>query len=60
MSFQDKLRGCDMFGATIGLNVAGESTFKTLPGGVVSLILRILVLSYFCLQVIALISYEDP
>lgn len=56
----NKVRGCDQFGATIGLNYAGNSEFKTLGGGISSICLRVLILTYLCMQAVQVATYQDP
>ena len=58
--FSDKLRKYDKFGASFSLNYQGSDTFLTLGGGVASICLKILILTYLCIQTIALVDYKDP
>ena len=60
MKILDKVRGCDQFGATVNLNFKGETEYKTLCGGCFSLALRVLILAFFCMQLAAVIQYDDP
>ena len=59
-SLAGKVRKCDSFGASFKLSYQGEDTFVTLGGGIASICLRILVLTYFCIRTIDLIGYKDP
>ena len=56
----DKVRSCDQFGATVNLNFKGETEYKTMCGGCFSLALRMLILAFFCMQLAAVIQYDDP
>ena len=42
------------------MKLRGEDSFKTLGGGVTSMCLRTLVLSYLCMQLTVLVGYKDP
>ena len=55
-----KLRGCDVNGATVDLNFKGDTEHKTLCGGIASIILKALILGFFCMQSIAVWNYNDP
>ena len=55
-----KLRACDEFGSPFSLMHSGESSFKTLGGGIATLILRVTALAFLCMRLIAVVSYEDP
>ena len=54
------MRARDIFGAPVGLKLAGESSYKTLGGGLVSVSLKVLIFAYFCKQMIAVFNYVDP
>ena len=60
MSLAQKLRACDKYGATINFTYTREETYKTLFGGLVSLSLRVLIFSYFVIQLLSVIEYKDP
>lgn len=60
MSFVDKIRSYDQFGAHIGFKIGGEPEKKTLVGGLASLALRSLILIYFCMRMLAVIGDKDP
>ena len=53
-------RDQDQFGAVIGLKLQGKSTLKTLGGGLCSLSLKIITIAFFCMQLAAVVSYQDP
>ena len=53
------VRNQDQFGAVVGLKLLGESTLKTLGGGLCSLSLKILTIALFCMQFAAVVSYKD-
>ena len=56
----NKVRSLDDFGASISLNFKGDPEIKTLCGGIVSLVLRILIIAFFCMQTLAVFEYSDP
>ena len=60
MSVINRVRGCDQFGAPISLNFDGKTSYNTLGGGIASLCLRALILSYLAMQLLAVFNYDDP
>lgn len=54
------LKSYDVFGEPIGLNYDGDSTFKTLLGAFVTILIKIFLLVFATSQIIALIGYKDP
>ena len=60
MTLTSQLHKCDQFGAKINLNYGGEASYKTVGGGAASLILRVLILTYFTMQLIAVVQHKDP
>ena len=54
------MRGCDQFGANIGLNYAGETKFGTLGGGIASFLIYTIALIVLGKQIVALVEYQDP
>ena len=52
-----RLRKCDEFGAPLQLNFGGEPSLKTAGGGLASAWLKIMILGYFCMQLVKLTSY---
>ena len=60
MSGLQRLRSCDKFGASAALNFNGDGSYHTVGGGLASLCVRILILVYFVMQLIAVATYRDP
>ena len=60
MSVLNRLRGCDSFGAPISLNFNGESSFNTAGGGIASLCLKVLILTYLTMQTLKVYNFDDP
>ena len=60
MQVARKLRACDEFGSPFGLKHGGETSFKTLGGGIATLVLKITALAYLCMRLIAVVTYGDP
>ena len=60
MSLQNKLRSCDVFGVPVSLKLDGSTNFTTSCGGIISILLKILITAYFCMQLLALVNYSDP
>ena len=60
MTLTDIVRGCDQSGASIGLNYQGDSRFQMIGGGLASIALKILILTFFCMQLMAVVTYKDP
>ena len=56
----NKVRKCDNFGANFNLSYQGENTFGTLGGGIASICLRLLILTYLCIRTIDLVMFKDP
>ena len=56
----EKVRGCDVNGATVNLNFKGDTEHQTLFGGLASMLLKALILGFFCMQTIAVWQYNDP
>lgn len=54
------IRKCDMFGVPISLKLRGESHFATTCGGSISIALKCFLLSFFCMQLVSLVTYNDP
>ena len=54
------LKSFDAFGEPIGLNYDGESTFKTLLGAFVTIVIKSFLLVFATTQTIALMGYKDP
>ena len=49
----------DQFGQPIPINFQGEDTFKTLPGGFLSIFLTVMLLSYFLLKAKYMMTYRE-
>ena len=47
---QSFIRQCDFYGSPIQLNYRGNPTFQSLPGGLISIFVRLMMLSYTLLQ----------
>ena len=60
MKLKEAIRSQDMFGDPVGLLMAGKSTFPTIGGGLATAVLKVFILSFFCMQLIALVNYSDP
>ena len=60
MKVFEKVRDCDVNGATVNLNFKGDTEHKTFCGGLASLLLKSLILGFFCIQSIAVWHYNDP
>ena len=56
----EKLHGCDQFGEPFGLNHRGQSTLTTISGGVASIVLRALILTYLMVKFINVYNFKDP
>lgn len=54
-----KVREQDQFGQPIPLNYDGEDTFKTIPGGILSIITLVCVLCYTLLKFKYMIGHEE-
>ena len=54
-----KIKEYDMFGQPIPINYAGEDTFKTLPGGMLSVVVLIMVISYMILKFKYMYNHEE-
>ena len=50
------VRGKDEYGHPIELNYKGEHTFKTLPGGILSILLKFLLVFYGLLSVNSMVQ----
>ena len=60
MGLNGILRSCDNFGAPFSLMHEGQTSYKTLAGGCMSIQLRALVLTFFCMQLFAVFNRSDP
>ena len=60
MAVGDRIRNCDLFGLPIGLRLDGQASYRTVAGGFVSILVKLLICAYFLLQLTAVLSYGDP
>lgn len=60
LAFIAWLRKVDAFGTQISLKHEQETTYKTLGGGITTIVLRTLIFTYFCLLIVAVYTFEDP
>ena len=54
---KERIRKCDQFGAQVKLHLNGESDHGTTLGGIFTLLIRILIGSYFCMRVLAVKNF---
>ena len=54
------IKGMDLFGGSIGVNYKGEDTYKTICGGIISLLAAIFVAFYAVVQAEKLITRSSP
>ena len=59
-AFVNRVRACDKFGAKVGLNFEGKHSYETIGGGVMSGLLRIIILVYLCMKLLVVFNYKDP
>ena len=52
--FLDFVKGRDDYGHPIVLNYKGDDTFKTLPGGILSILMKLLLVLYGLLRINAM------
>ena len=60
MNFNEKLRSCDSFGVPVSLKLKGSTDFATTGGGLASISLKILIATFFCIKLIAVVAHDDP
>ena len=58
-SVGNKIRDKDMYGQPINLNFAGQETYNTIPGGIISIIFLISILSYALLKTKFMVNVEE-
>ena len=56
----EKVRSCDKFGTPLSLKYNSETEYKSLAGGIVSICLKALILTFFCFFVFAVYNHSDP
>jgi hypothetical protein len=54
------LRKFDQFGEPYSLNLKGEDKHKTRVGGLCSVVINVLVLAFFVVRVVFMVSREEP
>ena len=60
MGLIEIVRNKDIFGSPVKFNLGGSTEFKTIGGGIASTCLRLTIFAYFCMQMVAVVNYEDP
>ena len=60
MGFIKFIKSFDKFGAALSLNYNGEDSYQTIPGGVLSLIFRVLVLYSLYHKLYQLFTFGNP
>ena len=53
-------KSLDAFGEPVSLNYSGNSSYKTMAGALVTLIIRCFMIVYGVTQFFVVYSYEDP
>ena len=53
------IRNQDAFGQNISLNFKGEDSYKTIPGGILSVFVVLCLLSYFALKLKYMVNVEE-
>lgn len=59
-SLKDSFKSLDQFGQSVQLTVDGESTYKSLPGAILSCGLMGLTLAYFIYRLYYMANYDNP
>ena len=59
-SILNRIKSLDNFGEPIGVNYKGESSFKTIPGAVLSIALLIFLLIFAGQSFLGLVNYNNP
>ena len=60
MGFLKFMQSQDVAGASVNLNLAGQTKYGTFCGGVASVCVKVVVLGFFVTQVLHLANYSDP
>lgn len=55
----ERIKDQDVFGQPIPLNYGGDDTFKTSPGGLLSVLMLIAMIGYFILKLKYMINQEE-
>mmetsp|Transcript_24707 Transcript_24707/g.38464 ORF Transcript_24707/g.38464 Transcript_24707/m.38464 type:complete len:98 (+) Transcript_24707:226-519(+) len=53
------IKGYDLYGQSVGLNYQGEDTFKTCPGGILSILILITLFFYSVLKLKYMVFKEE-
>ena len=59
MAFE-RLKRCDKFGARLQLQAGGEAQYTTTGGTLISIVFRVIMLSFLIIQFQQVIEFEDP
>ena len=59
-NFLGNLKSRDKFGHSLEVNYKGERSFKTFLGAVITTLIQFLVLTFFLLKIIALVTMSNP
>lgn len=59
-SFGQRLKQIDLYGEPVGVNHEGQSTFRTGFGGIMTIFIFSLLLSYSTIKVKKLLLHEQP
>jgi hypothetical protein len=55
----DKVRGQDAFGQPVNMNFQGNDTYQTIPGGIISVVMTIMLIGYFLLKTKYMVFHEE-
>ena len=58
MKILNSIRNLDSFGAPIELNFQGEQKYKTLGGGIGTILKLLITFALFCVQLVSVFAYE--
>lgn len=59
-TFLSRVRNFDNFGQPVSVNYKGASAYKTLPGAIATLVIKIIVLVFALVSFLELIVYKNP
>ena len=59
MELNDRLRRWDYFSTPISFTHEKSTSYGTLCGGLASILLRIVTLTFFCMRLVTLVGYDD-
>ncbi len=57
---KSKFKELDMYGESVALTYKGESSFKTVPGAVTTLIVLITMLAFATYRIIIFVNKDEP